>query len=355
MKRFPRWGISLEEAKKSIRSREPNRGLIKTLTGMNYEPLDDGSGMFEGNARGWLESGIPAFDWILGGGAPFGRVIEIFGWESVGKTSIAMAYAVACQRLGGVVCLYDTEQAASPARFRVLGLDTTELMYKKVINESMTIESVYDSLKKTMEMVRDNYDDIPLVLIWDTIAATPTKKELVDGVGSSPMGEHARLHSQGLRSLTNLIASTNTVVFYINQLLMKFGMGPFAGGSDSPGGKAVKFYSSIRLGVKKKGFHKGEDGSPNGVILSTEAVKNKVAPPFREALIDLFWDERGFEVAQSTLSWFKAIGVFVKAGPYTQGTLLSGEKLSFLDKTWSRIFQERHLEIMELARSYYHA
>lgn len=326
--------------------------LLQDLQSLGLHSLDDGSGGYEGNARGWLRSSVLGIDWVMGSGAPQGRIIEVFGEESVGKTAVAVLYAVACQRRNGVAVLIDTEQAASPERFRNLGLNTRTLMYKQSKPDKiLTVEAIYRLMEDLMKMIYEKYPGVPIVIIWDTIAATTTEKELEGETGDAIMAEHARLHSQGLRKINQFISGTNTTVFLINQTRDKISMGgPGGGGKTTFGGRAIKFYASIRLKIAKiyNATYENAMGQPIGGGITVEAVKNKVAPPFRKVAVDLWWDERGFDNISCTLCLLKETGIFSQAGAYTQCILPSGKKISFQSKDWPEIYSENLEDIEKL-------
>lgn len=353
MIRYPRKNLAKEEALACVQAID-KLAILEEFQELGFESLD--SGEYEGNAKGWLESNVDALNLLLGGGAPKGRIIEIFGAEGVGKTTIAVLFAMAAQRAGGLAVMIDVEQAASPERFRNVGLNTKELMYKKSsLNEIMTVEKVYSYLERIMRTFYEKYPTVPLVIIWDSIAATTTQKELDGEVGDAVMAEHARLHSQGLRKINQYISATNSILFLINQTRDK--IGTFSGGGTPQttfGGRAIKFYSSIRLSVKTVfGGDYVENGSIVGNTLSVETVKNKVARPKKKVELALFWDKRGMENESSLLSILLELNVFVKKGAYTQGTLPSGKALSFYAKDWPTIYKENIDEVKSLVRSLY--
>ena len=161
------------------------------------------------------------------------------------------------------------------------------------------------------------------------------------------MAEAARIHSKGLQVINQLVCSTNTVLFLVNQIREKIGF--MQKGYAVPGGRAIKFYSSIRLHVRDERVEHKENDIRTGVTMSIEAVKNKVASPFRKGYIDLWWDSRGFDTVNGALSLLKAVGFFRQAGAYLQGTLPeTNTELSFLSRDWPNIYKVHEEEIIRL-------
>ncbi|AXA34678.1 recombinase RecA [Francisella adeliensis] len=251
-----------------------------------------------------IPAGVIALDVALGiGGYPKGRIIEIYGHESSGKTTLTLLAIAQCQKQGGTAAFIDAEHALDPKYAKLLGVDVDNLIVSQPDTGEQALE-IADML------VRSGGVDIVVV---DSVAALTPKAEIEGDMGDSHMGLQARLMSQALRKLTANIKRSNTLVMFINQIRMKIGV-MFGNPETTTGGNALKFYSSVRLEVRKGAAIKDGD-VVNGNAIKVKIVKNKVAPPFRQCEFELIYGE-GISLEAELVDLGAKHGIVEKSGAW---------------------------------------
>ncbi|MFH1711982.1 MAG: recombinase RecA [Patescibacteria group bacterium] len=270
------------------------------------ERFGEGSIMRLGEAKAMQVDAIPtgclSLDLALGvGGVPKGRIIEIYGPESSGKTTLAQHVIAELQKMGGVAAFVDAEHALDPDYAKVIGVNIEELYISQPDTGEQALEIVET-------LVRSSAVD---VVVIDSVAALTPKAEIEGEMGDRHIGLQARLMSQALRKLAGIISKSNTTVIFINQIRMKIGV-MFGNPETTPGGNALKFYSSVRIEVRRSAQIKQGD-QIIGNRVKAKIVKNKVAPPFQRCEFDIMYNE-GISVAGDLLDLGVTVGTVEKRG-----------------------------------------
>lgn len=298
------------ESKTMAEKPTADEGKLKAL-GLAMDQITkqfgDGSIMKLGEAKKvdveLLPSGALSLDIALGGGYPKGRIIEIYGPESSGKTTLTLHAIAEMQKQGGTAAFIDAEHALDPAYAKRLGVDTDNLLVSQPDNGEQALEIVET-------LVRSNAVDL---IVVDSVAALVPQAEIDGDMGDSHMGLQARLMSQALRKLTGIINKSKATVVFINQIRMKIGV-MFGNPETTTGGNALKFYASVRMDIRRTGqIKEGEEIIGNRT--KVKVVKNKIAAPFRTAEFDIMYNE-GISKTGDVLDLAVIHGVVGKAGAW---------------------------------------
>ena len=298
--------IKKEEGKMEEKKSEKDKLLDEALDEIKGR-FGEGSIMKLGEAKAldieFTPTGSMSLDIALGGGIPKGRIIEIYGPESSGKTTLSLHVVAELQKRRGIAAFVDAEHALDPDYAKKIGVKTNDLIISQPDNGEEALEIVE-------ALVRSSAVDL---IVVDSVAALTPKKEIEGEMGDSHMGLQARLMSQALRKLTSIVHKSNTTVIFINQIRMKIGV-VFGNPETTTGGKALKFYSSVRIEVRKSAqIKQGENIIGNRV--KAKVVKNKVAPPFKTTEFDIMYNE-GIAYYGDVLNTGVKYGVIKKGGAW---------------------------------------
>ena len=302
---------------------------LKLAIAQITKQFGDGSIMKLGDNRNidveLLKSGSLSLDLALGGGYPKGRIIEIYGPESSGKTTLALHAIAEIQKTGGQAAFIDAEHALDPSYAKRIGVDVDNLLISQPDNGEQALE-ICETL------VRSNAVDL---IVVDSVAALVPQAEIDGDMGDAQMGLQARLMSQAMRKLTAIISKSKATVIFINQIRMKIGV-MFGNPETTTGGNALKFYASVRIDIRRIGQIKdGENIIGNRTKI--KVVKNKIAAPFRSAEFDIMYNE-GVSKVGDVLDLAVQYGVFDKAGAFIK---YNGETIGQGREAVKRVLKEK--------------
>jgi recombination protein RecA len=272
-----------------------------------------------------FSTGSLALDLALGGGYPKGRIIEIYGPESSGKTTLALHAIAEIQKQGGQAAFIDAEHALDPSYARKIGVNTSDLLISQPDNGEQALE-ICETL------VRSGAVDL---IVVDSVAALVPQAEIDGDMGDAQMGLQARLMSQAMRKLTGIISKTKATVIFINQIRMKIGV-MFGNPETTTGGNALKFYASVRIDIRRIGQIKDGDNI-SGNRTKIKVVKNKIAAPFRTAEFDIMYNE-GISKTGDVLDLAVSHGVMEKSGAFLK---YNGETLGQGREAVKKLFKEK--------------
>ncbi len=294
-----------EKAPKTIGERNESKNIDSTLDAIKMKFGEDSIMMLGAKPRVGVDAiptGSIGLDDALGvGGLPRGRIVEIFGPESSGKTTLSLHVIAEAQKMGGICAFIDAEHAMDPEYSKRLGVKIDELLISQPDTGEQALEIV-ESLVRSGKMD---------VIVIDSVAALTPKDEIEGDMGAHHVGKQARLMSQALRKLTAIVARSKTIVIFINQIRMQIGV-MFGNPETTPGGKALKFYTSVRLDIRRIAqIKKGEEIM--GGRIRVKVVKNKVAAPFKQTEFDLMYNE-GISREGEIIALGEKYGLITKSG-----------------------------------------
>ena len=292
----------------------------------------------------WISTGSKQLDYMISGkpngGLPVGRIVEIFGPPSIGKSHIAIQIARSTQEKGGVVVYIDTENATSVENLGLLGVD---IKTRFVYVDTHCTEEVLSIAESTILKAKAMNKDVPVTIIWDSVAATSPKAELLGDYDKESIGLNARAISKGMRKITGVIANQKVLFLCLNQIREKIGV-MYGDPTTTPGGKAIPFHSSVRIKLGAGQQIKDKAGNVMGINVSAKTIKNKIAPPFRSCNFQIHFGKGIFEHEEL----FDVLRIHCKDGDVDHdGKLLSlsgtgaWKSLTVVDKATGEVLTEK--------------
>ena len=319
---------------KEVENKEKNKALEAAISQIT-DNFGKGSVMKLGEQKAMdiesISTGSLSLDLALGiGGLPKGRIIEIYGPESSGKTTLALQVVAEAQKAGGICAFVDAEHALDPVYAKKLGVNTEELLISQPDAGEQALE-IADTLVKSGSIS---------VIVIDSVAALTPRAEIEGDMGDHHVGLQSRLMSQALRKLTSSISNTNTMMIFINQIRMKIGV-MFGSPETTSGGNALKFYSSVRLDIRRIGAVK-EGDEVTGNETRVKVVKNKVSPPFKQAEFQIMYG-LGINQEGEILDYGNKLGLVEKSGAFYK---LDGETIG-QGKTKASVFLKENAKVKD--------
>jgi len=293
----------------------------------------------------FIPTGCPPLDLIMGGGVPVGRMTEIYGDTSTGKTLLAEHIIAQTQAIGGTAALLDTETAIDADVAKVVGINLDTLIY----TNPETVEDVYADIQELLEAKRDVDPKGLMTIVWDSVAATSSEEEIEkirkEGLGAHTMATHARLISTMMRVMKQEVARDRIALIMLNQTRQNIGV-MFGDKMSTFGGRAIGYYSSVRLELALRG-HIKDRGSVIGIEVRAYVAKSKVAPPFGKCVFPILFNV-GIDEPGAMLNWLKDEKIAVTRGAWTYLTLDGGKELQFQGASWAEMYNDNRDAILGL-------
>jgi len=304
-----------------------------------------GKGESPAEVNEWLSTGSTVLDTIISndieaeGGIPVGKLVEISGEAATGKSLLSYMILKDCQDRGGIPVLIDTENAANWSFLKLLGIKEQDKGGNLVYLQPETIEEVFQAIEEIVRRIRENDKSKLCCIVWDSIAGTSTKAEIQGEYGDSTIGLGARLIGQGLRKSIRFIGNQRIALVFLNQVREKIGGMVFGDPTVSPGGKAVPFFSSVRIKLYTDGKLK-TDGATIGVGIKPKIIKNRLGPPHREAKLTMYFS-RGLIDEESWLDELLKFGVATK---------ISAQKSQIINKDTGEVYEFQNRKFVDWIR-----
>ena len=292
----------------------------------------------------FIPTGCPPLDIIMGGGVPVGRMTEIYGDTSTGKTLLAEHILAETQRMGGLAVLLDTETAIDDRLAELIGINLDELLY----SNPETVEDVYEIIDELLDAKHKSDPDGLMTIVWDSVAATSSNEEIekikAQGLGAATVATHARLISKMMRVMRTRVAEERLAFVLLNQTRENIGV-MFGDKKSTFGGRAIGYYSSVRLELALRGKIKDRTHEI-GINTRAYVAKSKVAPPFGQCVIPILFDV-GIDEPGAVLEWLKDEDLVKTAGGWYHMDL-AGEDKAFQRPSWPELYAEHREEVLDL-------